>query len=115
MYLKEKIISFGVAKESDIMGLSVTEITDIEQAEDVVLPRVYKDFMLVCGRKIGDLFSDVDFFYPDVKILNSNMRERIKEREEEEAIAIYLPKNHFVFSGYGNEYRYFLCNSDDVY
>lgn len=107
---KGKLIKKGIATEGGIQGASEADIEQLESSFGLELPRSYKQFLRMFGKKAGSLFSDVAFFYPEVV----GLREELDEMIEEESLAITLPEDSFVFSGYqGFQYHYFICDGTE--
>jgi hypothetical protein len=103
--LNKKIATFD-----DVEGVSSAEISQLENSFRVILPNSYKEFLLAFGRKAGNLFSDVNFFFPDILKLKDELEEMI----DEESLAFRLPDNAFVFSAYqGFQYHYFVCDGNE--
>jgi hypothetical protein len=105
--IQDYIIKNKLAEPSNIHGISQLEIDHLQKNFGIILPSIYKNFLLTMGGGIGNLFNDVDFFYPEISTLAQELSELIDEEE----LQINLPKNSFIFSGYqGFQYHYFLCN-----
>lgn len=108
--LEQFLIKAGKAKPGDVIGLSDSEISSIERTMSLELPEIYKNFLRICGRKAGELFEDVDSFYPVIL----ELREELEEILEEIGSSFTLPDDAFVFSGYqGYQYLYFICGEPD--
>lgn len=60
--IKNKFITYNLSMEEQIIGLSVDQIKDLEQTTKVTLPRIYKKFMMLCGRKVNNFYHDLTFF-----------------------------------------------------
>jgi hypothetical protein len=59
--VKAHIFKSKLAKLSDIHGIDQLKIDKPQKNLGITLPIVYKEFLLVMGGKIGDLFDDVVF------------------------------------------------------
>lgn len=109
MAFVERIIAAGLNEERDIAGLSDIEVLEVESAQGVKLPMIYRDFLKECGRGAGLFERDADFFYPAIK----SLKEELSEMLAEEGIDFCIPENAFVFSAYqGYQYCYFLCSDN---
>lgn len=112
---KEKLINVGLAKNNEIIGVSIDDINFVEKKFSIELPTVYKDFLAVMGRNAGKLAEDIDFYFPRIIELKNEAEEMIEDKHD----AFYLPVKSFVFSAYqGFQYHYFICdgkNDPEVY
>ncbi|MCP1293032.1 MULTISPECIES: SMI1/KNR4 family protein [Chromobacterium] len=109
MSFVEKIIAAGLSKGREIVGLSDMEVLEVESAQGVKLPMIYRGFLQECGKGAGLFERGADFFYPTIK----SLKEELSEMLAEEGMDFCIPENAFVFSAYqGCQYCFFLCSGN---
>lgn len=108
--IKDELIRKGIASEDSIVGVSQAEIDQLESKLGVVFPAMYKQYLLLLGRKAGGLFDDVNCFFGDV----AGLRGEVEEMIEEEGLEFVIPETAVVFSGYqGFQYHYFISEGSE--
>lgn len=97
------------ARGETLKPLQIKQIEQIESEFHVVLPRVYKDFLLLMGRGAGNYMQGSSIFYPEVFQLHEATLELISENQLPP-----LPPDGFVFWMHqGYQSAYFKVNEGD--
>lgn len=107
MDYKKILIERNIAEAHEILGVSESEIVEIERIYSVRLPDQYRSFLSSCGRRAGRLASTIHFFYPEVL----DIRETYDAIVHEEGIHLDLPGKTFIFSSFeGAIFDVFICD-----
>ena len=108
--LKRGIIENGLGRESDIKGCTESEILELENKYDIVLPLSYKVFLKNFGHGLGGtIMKDCDILYKDVFLLTDIVKNEILIEEGDPT----LPEKAFVYSGRYNE-QFLFFNADGL-
>ncbi|MEZ0374870.1 MAG: SMI1/KNR4 family protein [Candidatus Sericytochromatia bacterium] len=102
----EQLLARGLAAPDQIEGLSQAEIQVLETRCGVVLPQVYRDFLLGCGRRAGALGRTINLLSPGPVLLARSWQEIVSEEELE----LPLPEGSFFIAGYDLSFDYFVCD-----
>lgn len=92
---------------SNLTGCTVTELKLLKTVQNVDhLPEVYRDFMLLMGKKATDVFPwDFEWQFDYVTDMKSLAIERVEGMEDD----LRLPSDTFVFlSRYQDDFSFFL-------
>ena len=65
----------AICDEEELIGCSEEEILEIEQSAGFPLPKAYKDFMRIAGKKSGQFLRDCEIHYPQVIRTNERTKE----------------------------------------
>ena len=112
MYRKKLLDSLcRVVLESELVGVSQEEISELEAVEAVNLPLVYKEFLAVAGSAKNRILVDNGFIlYPG----SVGCKARLLKEAEEEGELLGFPENSFLFKTFQEEeFWFFICNGDD--
>ena len=105
---KESLIGHGIATSEEIVPCSPEEVEQIESAQGVKVPKMYRDFLLTMGRGAGKFYQGTDCFYP--RLLE--VREYALELLEEDDTDFSFPQDAFVFLVHqGYQFMYFWDES----
>lgn len=74
-----RLISDSLVLSGDIAGCTLEEVEEISRAQNVSLPQVYKDFLLLAGRGAGDLMAGSDWKFPHPLELKKDCQELVLE------------------------------------
>src|SRR5687767_3488805 len=99
--LVPRLIKSGVAKPANIKGCSENQIAEVEKKHGVVLPRAYRQFLLLAGNGAGRLMDDVAVFYSDVFDLTELIRREINPE---------LPAHAFVIAERMGDYLFIIAD-----
>ncbi len=88
-----------------IQPCSDQEISEIEQSNQVKLPRIYKEFLSTMGRNPGDFFRSELYGYPELLRLKQSATEIL----EDSGTTFRLAPSHFVIWMHGG---YMFCYFD---
>ncbi len=108
--IRKKLVSFGIATDSQIQGLSKSEIDQLELYAMSPLPEIYKEFLTTMGRRAGAFFQGTDIFFESI----INNRVAAVELLEEDRSDFKLSQNDFIFASHqGYQFMYFHLNEND--
>jgi hypothetical protein len=97
------------AKGESLRPVRIDQIKEIESEFQIVLPQVYKEFLLLMGRGAGNYMKGSSIYYPDVFQLHEATLELILENQLPP-----LPPDAFVFWMHqGYQSAYFRVNEGD--
>ncbi len=96
----------SICDEEELIGCTDEEIHEIEHSAGFPLPKAYKDFMRIAGKKSGEFLSDCEIHYPQVIRTNNYSKERIGKY-------FTFPDPCFVFSSYLGDVIFFCDEGDD--
>ena len=100
-----QILEHGHATPETIQGCSMEEVAKVESKFQIHLPRMYREFLLVMGRRAGDFYRGADLFFP----LVLELREWAEELLTEDGSQTSLPQESFVFlMDQGYQFMFFL-------
>ena len=97
-----------VAKPSDLVGVPLAEVRDMERFFAVKFPAVYVQFLHRCGRSAGFLAGWWSIYFDDLKEVASDFEQISATR----APATALPKGGVFIANQGLVFDYLLCNSE---
>lgn len=104
------LILSRIAKPEEIKSCTQEEIERIELKLKIRLPKIYKDFLLICGHRAGIFFRGTDMFYNDLL----NIQGWAKELFRENKVSFTLSSDVFVFSMHqGYQFMYFHTKLHD--
>jgi hypothetical protein len=104
----QRLIASKVAKPHQIRGCSESEIKRICDASALPLPNAYLEFLRVAGKGAGRFMWEVNQYYDDMLILNSEAEDILNDYEEGK---LSLPDNAYVFSmRYGEQFLFFIAD-----
>lgn len=89
--LAKMIIDSGMAKQSDIHGLSEQQISQIQDLHKVSLPGAYKHFLRTMGNSSDSVFYSVSFVFPALEERRSWAYKLASQA------SLQLPSTAFVF------------------
>jgi len=102
--LVRKLLVAKLASPQSLKGCSEKQIIEIEQAQGVKLPALYKGFLSTVGLGAGQLLVGSDFRYPDLLSLKKWAQELLVENNQ----PLKLPEKAFVFYMHqGYQFDYF--------
>jgi hypothetical protein len=105
--LRERLITSNLTTPDNIVGCSDDEISELERATGGRLPRSYREFLKVAGKRAGPLLSDTTAFYPKIIGLTQRTRDHFSGFLE-------LPPNAFVFANHmGEAFLYFEMDGNE--
>lgn len=100
----EQLVTFNIAKVDEIIGCTPSELREVELAQNIELPQIYKEFLLKMGKGAGRFYRGSSFFYPDILSLKSSAKELLQENN----VSFDIPENAFVFFMHqGYQFSYF--------
>jgi hypothetical protein len=98
------LIKNDIAAYDEIEGCSKKEIRELENYFGLLLPQLYREFLLTMGHGAGKLFRGTDIFYVSL----FELRQAAEELLEDNGVDFRLPGDSFVFSMHqGYEFLYF--------
>lgn len=113
--LMEELVSSKIVDENSFIGCSEEEMEEIEQIEKVFgfhLPKLYKDFLRLMGKRANDLFPDENMLFPQILSFSEEAREILEDYQPH--LLEQLPKEAFVFSVYqGEQFSFFITSEGD--
>ena len=104
----QRLDSLEIATSANLRGCNEVEIKGIELKFGIRLPRMYREFLSIMGRKAGDFLTSGDILYPDLLELQEWAQELIACEE----IDFTLPEDAFVFMVYGNHAIWYFHRND---
>jgi len=91
--VKARVETLGIIPQDEIQPCSEAEVHALEQRLGLLLPEVYKEFLLWMGHGAGRLMRGSRFFYQDLP----GLREAAVTLLNENNVPALLPKEAFVF------------------
>ncbi|WP_017327139.1 SMI1/KNR4 family protein [Synechococcus sp. PCC 7336] len=87
--LREKLISSGIASDSQLIGCTTEELDEIEDSYGN-LPKSYREIMKLIGRKAGRLVDrrEFEFYLDQILKINEQDLDYLKLAVKEEDIAV---------------------------
>jgi hypothetical protein len=108
----KQFIAQGYATPETIVGCTDDEIEAIEQAQNIKVPDIYREFLSKMGKKAGSFHKGSDILFPALLNLKSWMNEAL---DGDIRAAFRLPPNAFVFKSHqGYMYSYFVYNPENL-
>lgn len=100
--LQRRLLSSGLASETDIRPCSDDDIAEVQASLKEDLPASYLLFLKTIGRGAGHFMSDLSIFFPAVLQNTDAMRDALRED------GVELPPDAFVFADrYGEQMLFF--------
>jgi SMI1 / KNR4 family (SUKH-1) len=113
--LKKRLFTSGIVKsEQDLEGCNSEEIAYIESKYGV-LPRTYKEILVLLGHKAGKLVSrsEFEFYYDQIIKMNEWQRQIILESIAEGEECTRLPENAVCICARNGDPCFILANGQD--
>jgi hypothetical protein len=110
----------AVASPAELVGCTPAEIDALESRYSVVLPRTYRRYLEVMGRRSGRLFTHdhMAVFYPYVLAMTAEERQSWAERQAEDGSGppptFEFPKDALLIAGrLGEQFEFIRCNGQE--
>jgi hypothetical protein len=93
-----------------LIGCKLDEIIKLEEFIGAPLPKAYREFLIIMGKKAGKLFMGSNYYYSEV----FKLRQSALELLEFNKFTIPLPENAFVFLMHqGYQFLFFLLDDSE--
>ena len=99
----------GVASASDLVGVGLQEIADMEAYFALAFPQSYREFLMTAGRSAGFLSPWMAFYFDDLKEIHSQFETLNRQRET----PIELPENALLIASCESVFDYIVCADTD--
>ncbi|MDG9671179.1 SMI1/KNR4 family protein [Hahella sp. CR1] len=102
------IVENGLATAEELIGITSSDIENLEKLFSVQLPDSYKSFLLFCENNMEMLGSTPILYYPEI----INLRDSFDNLIEDE-LKITTPENSFIFYSFDELiFDFFICNGN---
>jgi hypothetical protein len=105
-----RLVRARLAGRHEILGCTIEEVEQIQQAQHVELPPIYKEFLFRMGRGAGRLAQGTSYYYPELLDLKKFAFNLLSQSGSKYSLA----DNAFVFSMHqGYQFEFFHAGIDD--
>jgi hypothetical protein len=108
-HLANLMESRGVARKSDLVGVSEAEIRELEKHFGLSFPRTYRQFLHNFGRSAGFLSPWMAIYFDDLK----EIREQFDCLIAADRHPFVLPKNALLIANWESVFDYLICDAND--
>lgn len=106
--LTELMETRGVARKSDLVGVSEAEILELEKHFGLVFPKVYRQFLRNFGRSAGFLSPWMAIYFDDLK----EIREQFDCLIAADRHPFVLPEKALLIGNWESVFDYLLCDGN---